>query len=216
LAQVDDACGPANSHHRSKTAIDLKEFVVSRHRLLAILLGSAFILAACGGGSPSAAPGQSTGSNPTSGPTAAGGEPTDAPAATTSGGGGSNDACALVSVEDVAAVTSLTELTVSPVAASDTDAVSACAWVSMGAAPAAIISILDPANTNTDPAGYLTLPGSVEVPVPGATAVYVPAAGYVTFVIKGSKVATVQVTAPKNEDFQAAEAELAAKVAAKL
>jgi hypothetical protein len=58
------------------------------------------------------------------------------------------------------------------------------------------------------------LPGSVEVPVNGARAVFVPAAGYVMFVVKGNTVATIQATMPaEGEDFQAAATKLVQKVA---
>jgi hypothetical protein len=84
--------------------------------------------------------------------------------------------------------------------------------VSGGAFPAATTTILDPENTNTDPAGYMALPGSKEIPVSGARAVFVPAAGNITFIFKGSVVATVQIT-PTQGDFETAAEAVAQMVA---
>jgi hypothetical protein len=96
-----------------------------------------------------------------------------------------------------------------------TDAVSACGFVSQGAISAAILMILDPENTNADPAGFLALPGSEEVAVSGARAVYAPAAGYLTFVIKNGRVASIQVT-PSDGDFKGTAQKLVQKVADRL
>jgi hypothetical protein len=137
---------------------------------------------------------------------------------TTAGGGASSGkACDLLTAEEVGAATGQTGVTAQPVASDNTEGASACAYVVGGAASIAIVTILDPANTNTDPAGYLQLPGSVDVPVNGAKAVFVLAVGGVTFVFKGSKVVTIQVVTPApGEDFQKTEAKLIQKIADRL
>jgi hypothetical protein len=89
-----------------------------------------------------------------------------------------------------------------PVAEGDTDALSACGFVSNDVLPVVITTILDPANTNTDASSYLALPGSVEVPVNGARAIFMPAAGFVMAVVKDATVVTFQVAVPATgEDF---------------
>jgi hypothetical protein len=169
----------------------------------------ALLLAACGGGSPTAAPGGTTGP----------GAPTSGPAATTTGGGGggggSADACALATADEVEAATGYGDVVAQPIPDDQTDAVSACGYVSQGALPAATIMILDPENTNADPAGFLALPGSEEVAVSGARAVYAPAAGYLTFVVKNGRVASIQVT-PSDGDFKGTAQKLVQKVADRL
>lgn len=167
----------------------------------------ALLLAACGGGGPTAAPGATTGPVP----------PTSGPAATTGsgGGGGTADACALLTTDEVAEATGYPSIVAQPVPDADTDAVSACGFVSQGAFPAATLSILDPENTNTDPAGYLALPGSEELSVSGARAIFSPAAGYITFVIKNGKVATIQIT-PSAGEFKDAAEKVVQKVADRL
>lgn len=183
-----------------------------RERTLGILVGATLLLAACGGGSPTAAPGQSTVSQTSAAETTQGetttGETTAAETTeTTSGGGGGNaDACALLTVDEVAGVTEFGNITTQPVHDGDTDALSACGFMSEGAFPAAILSILDPQNTSTDISGYLALPGSEEIPVSGAKAVFVPASGNMLFVIKGDKVAGVLITPQQGEAIDAAKA----------
>lgn len=139
---------------------------------------------------------------------------TDTEAPPQVGGGGTADACALLTVDEVADATGQPGIEAQPVADADTDAVSACGFVSNGVLPVVITTILDPANTNTDASSYLALPGSVEVPVNGARAIFMPAAGYVMAVVKGTTVVTFQVAVPAaGEDFQAAATKLVQKVA---
>ena len=183
-----------------------------RARIVTILVGSGLVLAACGGGSPTAAPGQTTSIGETTATTSAletssATETTQAETtASTTAGGGSADACKLLTAEEVQQVTGYPDITVQPVAEGETDAESSCAFVSSGVFPAAILSILDPANTNTDISGYLALPLSEEVAVSGAKAVFAPAAGNVLFVIKGDTVASVLITAQQGEAIDAAKA----------
>ena len=133
------------------------------------------------------------------------------------GGGGRADACALLTVDEVAAATGQPAIEAQPVADAETDALSACGFVSNGVLPVVITTILDPENTNTDASSYLQLPGSVEVPVNGARAIWMPAAGYVMAVVKGISVATLQVAMPaEGEDFQEAATKLVQKVADRL
>ncbi len=188
-----------------------------RERMLSTLVATGLLIAACGGSTPTTAPGQTAAGGPTSGP-ATDGAPaaTDGPAATPGGGSGTGQACDLLTTEEVEAATGRPDIEAQPVGAAETDASSACAFVSAGVLPAVIVSILDPANTNTDPSGYLSLPGSVEVAVSGARAVYAPAAGFVMLVFKGSTVATIQIAAPKDDDFQKTGEALAQKVADRL
>lgn len=129
-------------------------------------------------------------------------------------GGGSADACALLTTDEVADATGQPAIEAQPVADGDTDGLSACGFVSDGVLPVVIMTILDPANTNTDASSYLVLPGSVEVPVNGARAIFMPGAGYVMAVVKGSTVVTMQVAMPAaGEDFQATATKLVQKVA---
>ena len=173
---------------------------------LIALASLALVLAACGGAGPTSTPGATTGP----------GAPTSGPAATTSGGGGgTRDACALLTADEVAEATGYPAIVAQPVPDADTDAVSACGFVSQGAFPAATVSILDPENTNTDAAGYLALPGSEELAVSGARAIYMPASGYLTVVIKGGTVATLQIT-PTSGDFKDAAQKVVQKVADRL
>ena len=139
---------------------------------------------------------------------------TGAEPAPPAGGGGNADACALLTVDEVTAATGQPGVEAQPVAEGETDALSTCGFVSNGVLPVVIISILDPANTNTDASSYLALPGSVEVPVNGARAIFMVAAGYVMAVVKGDTVVTYQVAMPaEGEDFQAAATKLVQKVA---
>jgi hypothetical protein len=169
-----------------------------RKPLLTLIGAAALFVAACGG-TPSGATSGSGSATPTAGgatPTA--GEATSTTKVTT----GSAKACDLLTADEVMAATQQTSVTASVVAATNTAGLSACGYVANGTTPVVILTILDPTNTNTDPAGYLQLPGSVEVPVNGARAIFVPAIGGVMFVFKGSTVATIQVTAPAPGDDQ--------------
>lgn len=157
-----------------------------------------------GAASPGTAATQAAASNP------GGGAETNPP----DGNGATADACALLTADEVAAATGQPGIEAQPVADSETDALSTCGFVSNDVLPVVITSILDPANTNTDASSYLALPGSVEVPVNGARAVFMPAAGYVMAVVKGSTVATLQVAMPaEGDDFQVAATKLVQKVA---
>lgn len=201
-----------------------------RERMLIGLVGAALVVGACGGAAATTVPGETTGGGQTTATGSSGdatssettatettSEASETTAQTTQGGAtGSNAACELVSSADVEAVSILTGLATSAAAPGETDALSTCAWLSNNTTPAAIISILDPTNTNTDPAAYVSLPGSVDVSIPGVKAVWVPAAGNVLFVIKGDRVATVMVIAPKNDDAQGMSTELGKKVGERL
>jgi len=161
------------------------------------------LTAACGGSS-------STVTDPPAEATA--GTETEAPAQV--GDSETADACALLTADEVADATGQPGIEAQPVAEGDTDALSACGFVSNGVTPVVITTILDPANTNTDASSYLALPGSVEVPVNGARAIFMPAAGYVMAVVKGSTVVTFQVAMPATgEDVQATATKLVQKVA---
>lgn len=184
---------------------------------LNLILGLTLI--ACGGSSTAT---QGTGPTSDTGGTTAGdsqapaaqadtGAATEAPA---QAGGGGADACALLTVDEVTAATGQPGIEAQPIADAETDALSGCGFVSNGVLPVVIISILDPANTNTDASSYLALPGSVEVPVNGARAIFMVAAGYVMAVVKGDTVVTYQVAMPaEGEDFQVAATKLVQKVA---
>jgi hypothetical protein len=188
-----------------------------RERVLVILIGATALLAACGGGTtPTSAPGQTTGSETTSGETTTTATTDTTSAETTSGGPqGSADACSLLTPGEITQATEHTNIVAQPVPDADTDAVSACGFVSEGAFPAVVLTILDPENTNTDPAGYLALPGSEEVQISGARAVWVPAAGNVMFIIKDGRVATILATA-KTGEFKDAAMKLMQLVADRL
>lgn len=191
-----------------------------RSSLLVLSLVLSLTLVACGGsstatevGGPTSDTGGATVGNDAT-PAAQGNGGTDTAALPQAGGGGTADACALLTVDEVADATGQPGIEAQPVAKGDTDALSACGFVSNGISPVVITTILDPANTNTDASSYLALPGSVEVPVNGARAIFMPAAGYVMAVVKGSTVVTFQVTMPATgEDFQATATKLVQKVA---
>lgn len=185
-----------------------------RARLVTLGLVVALTLVACGG-SGGTDPAATTGTEaiPTAADDAGAGAETSPPL----GGGSTADACALLTVDEVAGATGQPGIEAQPVADNETDALSTCGFVSNGRLPVVITSILDPANTNTDASTYLQLPGSVEVPVNGARAIFMPAAGYVMAVVKGDTVATLQVAMPaQGEDFQAAATKLVQKVADRL
>jgi hypothetical protein len=182
---------------------------VSRERILAILVAAGFLVAACGGSTPTSAPGQTTSAQTTTAvDTTSGGETTDSTETTetTSGGAGTAEACDLLTVDEVQQATGFTNIEAQPLSDAETEALSVCGFVSNGAFPAATVSILDPENTNTDPAGYLALPGSEEISVSGARAFFVPAAGNLLVVIKGERVAAVQISAQQGEVIDPAKA----------
>lgn len=177
-------------------------------RVLSAGLVVALSLVGCGGGAG--------GSTPDADATLAASAPTDTTAASTpvAGGASTADACALLTVDEVTAAIGQPGIEAQPVADDETDALSACGFVSNGVLPVVITTILDPENTNADASSYLALPGSVEVPVNGARAIFMPAAGYVMAVVKGSTVVTLQVAMPaEGEDFQVTATKLVQKVA---
>ncbi|HEY8868221.1 MAG TPA: hypothetical protein VIM30_02380 [Candidatus Limnocylindrales bacterium] len=189
-----------------------------RFRSWVSLVGVAVIVSACAsagtatsGPTGAAAPTQAAIASQGAAPTTAG---ATQPAGPAGAGTSSGKACDLLTGDEVGAATSQTGVTAQPLASDNTEGASGCGYVAGASASIAIVLILDPANTNTDPAGYLQLPGSADVPVTGAKAVFVPAAGNVTFVIKGSNVVTIQVLAPApGEDYQKTEAKLVQKIA---
>ena len=183
-----------------------------RERAIALLLGAGLVLAACGGGAATSVPAQTAAGGETTAPAPAettdgGAVETEAPAATTTGGGtGTAEACELLTVDEVQQATGFANIEAQPLSDAETEALSVCGFVSNGTFPAATVSILDPENTNTDPAGYLQLPGSEEVPVNGARAVFVPAAGNMLFVIKNGRVAGVLIVPQQGELIDAVKA----------
>jgi len=185
------------------------EDAMTRFLSITLLVASFTLLAACGGGADPAG----DGGEATDGTAEA--ASTEAAATEAAGGGGGNaDACSLLTTDEVSDATGQPDVVAQPVAEAETDALSACGFVSNGVLPVVIVTILDPANTNTDASSYLTLPGSVEVPVNGARAIFMVAAGYVMAVVKGDTVVTYQVAMPaEGEDFQAAATRLVQKVA---
>ena len=188
-----------------------------RERFLTTLVGATIVLAACGGGTaPTSGPGQTSVSQTTTGETTSNDTNTATTSAATTGAGSADgDACALLTTGEITEITGHTNIVAQPVPDADTDAISACGFVSEGVLPVVIVTILDPANTNTDPAGYLALPGSEEVQVSGARAVWVPAAGNVLFLIKGGTVVTLLATSTTGE-AKDAPTRLAQKVADRL
>ena len=196
---------------------------MSRRPLIAIA-GCLLVLAACGSSAGASQPAATAGTGGTT-PTAAatdqgGGGTTPAPAATdqpaaTQGGGGGNvgDACKLLTNDEAAAATGMTNVTSGPIPAENlTDAISGCAWVSGGTIPV-VNCIYLASGVNTDPNTLKILPESVEVSVNGARAIWAPAAGQVLFVFKSDKVVMIQVLMPLNNDIQSTATALAQKVA---
>lgn len=173
-----------------------------------LALAVALLVAACGGngGAPTPEPDLPAA---TQAATGGGTEPTQS-----SNGRAAVEACALLTADEVTAATGQPGIEAQPVADGETDALSTCGYVSNDVLPVVIVSVLDPANTNTDAASYLALPGSVDVPVNGARAIFMPAAGFVMAVVKGDTVATIQVAMPaEGEDFQVAATRLVQPVA---
>ncbi|HEX8025061.1 MAG TPA: hypothetical protein VF484_02545 [Candidatus Limnocylindrales bacterium] len=199
--------------------------------LALVMAGAVLALAACGGSGAASQPAASTSggggaASPVAAATDQGGgggtpaTPTEAPAATTSEGGtggGSGDACKLLTTDEVAAATGQAGLTAGPIApATLTDASSGCAFIGGGTIPVVNVIILDPQNTNSNPDDMKLLPGTEEVPVNGARAMWVPAAGQVLFVYKGSTVVMIQVIQTASQDIKGTAASLAQQVAARL
>jgi hypothetical protein len=196
----------------SDAAAQRRNRVQPRSSLVVLGLVLSLTMIACGGSSTATQPG---GNDAT--PAAQANTETATEAPPQDGGGGSADACALLTVDEVADATGQPGIAAEPVAEGETDALSACGFVSNGVLPVVITTILDPANTNTDASSYLLLPGSVEVPVNGARAIWMPGAGYVMAVVKGETVATFQVAMPaEGEDFQVTATKLVQKVADRL
>lgn len=191
-----------------------------RSTLVVLNLALSLTLIACSGSSTST---EGEGPTPDAGaatigndatPAAPASTGTDTATSTQAAGGGAADACALLTVDEVADATGQPGIEAQPVGDDETDALSACGFVSNGVLPVVITTILDPENTNADASSYLALPGSVEVPVNGARAIFMPAAGYVMAVVKGTTVVTLQVAMPADgEDFQTTATKLVQKVA---
>ena len=192
-------------------------------RTLIAIAGCLLVLAACGssaGASQPAATSGTGGTTPTAAATDQGGgattpapAATDQPGATTSGGGNVGDACKLLTNDEAAAATGMTNVTSGPIPAENlTDAISGCAWVSGGTIPV-VNCIYLASGVNTDPNTLKILPESVEVSVNGARAIWAPAAGQVLFVFKSDKVVMIQVLMPLNNDIQSTATALAQKVA---
>ena len=172
-------------------------------RLFLRALAIALIVAACGGGAASA-PAQTSGTGATNS------APTDVPAETEAGGvetqppggGGSGaaDACTLLSAQDASAATGQANVVAQATAAGNFEGLSQCAYISNGVLPVVIVTRLGP-DTNMDPATYHALPGTVDVAVNGAKAVFVPASGGLLFIFKNNAAVAVLVgAAPPGED----------------
>ena len=122
-------------------------------------------------------------------------------------------ACDLLTAAEAEAATGQQNVAAQPVAASDTDAAAACGYVAGGLVTVMIVTILGP-ETDRDPASYHSLPGTADIAVGGAKAVYVPAAGQVLFVFKGTTAVAVQfVTSAPGDDGEATARKLVQKVA---
>ena len=192
-------------------------------RVSIVIAGSLLVLAACGGSAGASQPAAPSGSGASAAPAAtdAGSVPTDQPGATaepgaTSGGGGiaGGDACKLLTVDEVMQATGSSNVAAGAIPlANMTDALAGCSFVSGGQIPVLNVILLDPQNTNSNPDDMKLLPGTEEVHVNGARAMWAPAAGQVLFVYKGSKVVMLQVFMPLNDDIKATASSLAQKVA---
>jgi len=192
-------------------------------RLTLVIAGSLLALAACGtsgSATPTAAAGGG-GSTPAPATTDQGGATTPAPAATDSSGaatpppnaGGSLDACKLLTTDEVAAATGLGNITAGEIPLANlTDAEAGCAYVSGGQVPAMNLIYLA-SGVNSDPNTLKLLPGSEDVPLNGATAVWAPGAGQVMMIFKSGKVVMVQTLMPLNDDIKATDASVAQKIA---
>ena len=169
--------------------------------VLSVAVLGSVLLAACGGsGAPTSGAGASAPGATTSGGGGAGA--TDAAAATDaagatqgSGGGGAGDACKLLTTDEVAQATGQTNLTSGPSAPGAFDGQSQCAFVALGTTPVMLVTILGP-DSNTDPASYKSLAGTVEVSVNGAQALWAPGLGNTLLVFKNGKVVVATVLAP--------------------
>lgn len=162
-------------------------------------------LAACGGSSPTA-------TNDSDVSTANGGNdavPSEAaPAEARNGGSFQGSACDLLTAAEVEAASGQPDIEAQSSEAGTFDGQSQCAFISGGLLPAVIVTVAGP-DTNTDMNGYLALPESVRLPVNGADAAFVPAAGFMAFVIKHGLVVAVAITGPaEGKDFQEVAAPL--------
>jgi len=170
---------------------------VSHRRLWISIAGLVLTVAACGGSSTPTTGATQPVSNPTQGAPADTTAPTEAAAATTTGGG-TAAACDLLAVDEVKAASGQSQITTQVTGAGSFEGQSQCAFIANGALPVAIVTVLG-ADTNMDPSSYLALPGTVDVPVNGAKAVFMPAAGNVLIVFKNNRAVSVTVGASATE-----------------
>jgi hypothetical protein len=203
-----------------QSSIDRRN-AVSR-RLTLVIAGALLVLAACGSSgsaTPTAAAGG--GSSPALATTDQGGATTPEPATTDDtgaatpppNGGGSLDACKLLTADEVASATGLANVTAGEIPLANlTDAEAGCAYVSGGTVPAMNLIYLA-SGVNSDPNTLKLLPGSEDVPLNGATAVWAPGAGQVMMIFKSGKVVMVQDLTPLNDDIKATDVSVAQKIA---
>jgi hypothetical protein len=206
VAQVDDDAAPSGDEHSADLASHRRRNTVSYRRLWISIAGLVLTLAACGGsGTPT--------TSAIAGATQPGSNPTEAAPADTTAGGGSAAACDLLTIDEVKAATGQAQVTTQATAPGSFDGQSQCAFVANGVLPVAVVTVLG-ADTNMDPSSYLALTGTVDVPVNGAKAVFMPAAGNVLIVFKNNKAVSVQIGASATEgDFLAAAKAYVQKVA---
>jgi hypothetical protein len=190
-------------------------------RTLSALFATMLLFAGCGGsGSNATQPAQASGGGATAAAPTDGGaatqEPTttDEPAATGGGGVGSEDACRLVTTDEAAAATGMGSVSAGAIPLANlTDAIAGCAYVSGGQIPVLNLIYLDTQVANNKPDDLKLLPGTEEIQVNGARAMWVPGAGQVVFVYKNNKIVMIQVMMPLNNDVKATASSLAQKVA---
>ena len=134
---------------------------------------------------------------------------------TGAGGGGVAiaNACALLTADEVEAASGQPDVEPQASGIGTFDGQSQCTYMSAGLLPAVIVTVAGP-DTNTDITGYLALPESVRLPVNGAEAAFVPAAGFMAFVIKHGLVVALAITAPaEGKEFQEVAAALVQPIA---
>jgi hypothetical protein len=159
----------------------------------------ATLVLACGGSSATATDESGTSAGP------AGEAPTPGQAAAPDAaavGAFNGSACDLLTTAEVEAASGQSDVAARPSDTGTFDGESQCTFVSGGLLPVAIVTVAGP-DTSTDLNGYLALPESVRLPVNGADAAFVPAAGFMTFVIKHGRVVAYVITGPaEGRDFQ--------------
>jgi hypothetical protein len=187
----------SQANRRRVSASHRRRQTVSHRRLWISIAGLVLTVAACGGSGSATAGATQPGSNPTQaapGDTAAA---TEAVVATTTGGG-TAAACDLLTIDEVKAATGQSQITTQVTAAGSFEGQSQCAFIANGVLPVAVVTVLG-ADTNMDPSSYLALTGTVDVPVNGAKAVFMPAAGNVLIVFKNNRAVSVQIGASATE-----------------